>query len=218
MPRINNVKKAQKDQGTCGRCGKDIKKGDGYRWIKFRHGGKVKRCLAPGCIFRSSELTQSDKLSRVYSAQETAEGALGALDTGDESFEGDARVALEEAATEIREVSEEYQESCDNIRENFSESPTADECEEKAQELEGWADELESFEPGNGAFDPTEHDLPEKFEADKVERAADATDEEHAEKVETAREEYEDNIRDKREEWGDDIRAEAEELLSNCPI
>jgi FtsZ-interacting cell division protein ZipA len=218
VPRINSVKKAQKDQGSCNRCGKAIKKGDSYRWIKFRHGGKRKRCSEYSCRFRQSDLTQSDKLSRTYGAQEAAEDAIGGLDTASESFEDDINGALQEAAEEIREVAQEYQESADNIRENFSESPTADECEEKSGELESWADELDEFEPGQGAFDPADRDLPEKFDDKDVERDPAATDEEHAEKVEEAREEYEEKLQEAREEWGDDLRTEAEGILSNCPV
>jgi dsDNA-specific endonuclease/ATPase MutS2 len=218
MPRINHVKKARKDQGTCGRCGKPIKAGDSYRWIKFRHGGKRKRCSDPACRFRQSDLTQSDKLSRVYEAQETAEENINALDTSDESFEDDLRNVLEEAANEIREVAGEYEEAAENIREHFSESSTADECEEKAGELESWADELEGFEPGNGAFDPTDHDLPAEFDEESVKRDEGATDEQHAEKVDEAREEYEEKIRELRSEWADDVIGEAQDVIGSCPI
>lgn len=218
MPRINRVAKARKDQGSCGRCTKPIKAGDSYVWIKFRHGGKRKRCSDFACRFRQSDLTQSDKLSRVYAAQENAEDTIGALDAADESFEDDIKSALEEAAAEIREVAQEYEESAENIREHFSESSTADECEEKANELESWADDLEGFEPGNGAFDPSDHDLPEEFDEKSVKRDEGASDDDHADKIEEAREEYEEKLREAREQWGDDVRSEAEDIISNCPI
>jgi len=216
MPRINTVSKARKDQGKCGHCGKELLKGTGYRWIQFRFGGKRKRCLEPACRFRASDLTQSDKLGRVYSAQETAEDALEGLEPTDESFADDVKAALEEAATEIREVSEEYQESCDNIREHIEESPTADECEEKAEELGSWADELESYEADD--FDPSDHELPEKFDRDSVERDEGATDEQHEEKVAQAEDAYNDKWNEAREAWGEDVLSEAQDLLSQCPV
>jgi DNA repair exonuclease SbcCD ATPase subunit len=145
MPRINSVKKARKEGNRCGRCGDAIEKGMPYRWIKFRYGGRHVRCEKISCGFRSSELTSSDKLSRVYGAQEQVEDLCSGWDK--ESLE-DLKSELEEPIQEIRDVGQEYQESADNIREHFSESEKADECEEKAQELEQWADELETAKDG----------------------------------------------------------------------
>lgn len=140
MPRVNYVKKCRKAQGTCP-CGHKIKKGDPYKWIKFRYGGRRIKC--DNCGFRSSELTSSDKLSRLYSAQETTCDALTAWEGEDVE---NLRSILEEAASEIREVGEEYQESAENIREHFESSDTADQCEEKAEDCEGWADEIENVD------------------------------------------------------------------------
>jgi ribosomal protein L37AE/L43A len=156
MPRITTVEKARQDQGNCGRCGKEIKAGDGYRWIKFRHGGRHIRCLESGCAFRSSELTQS-KMSEAYAAQEDAQDALTTWD-GEEL--SDLQDIAQEAADAIRSVAEEYQSSADAIHDNFSESSTADECEEKSQELEGWADEIESAGEDLEDFEPVEPECP----------------------------------------------------------
>lgn len=151
MPRVNTVKRARKAQGTCGRCGTEIKAGDAYVWIKFRHGGKRTRCADPKCRFRASDLTQS-KMASVYAAQESIEDNLGDCETIE-----DVKNLCEEVTTTIREVGEEYQASADAITEHFEGSSTAEECETKAQELEAWADEIESavedfedFEPVNG--------------------------------------------------------------------
>lgn len=152
MPRVYHVKKARKDHPRGG-----IKKGESYFWWKFRFGGKCYSRTMP----RPSQLTQSDKLSRVYAAQETVEDALR-----DSVMPDDWRSACEEAANEVREVGEEYQESCDNIRDNIPESPTADECEEKAEACQNLADELEYLdfdglpdEP-DGTEEPEEPDRP----------------------------------------------------------
>ena len=76
MARVHVVKKSRKAQGKCGKCGKcgkRIKKGSPYRWTKNRRGPRKVRCSELECGFRASDLTGSDKLSRVYSARESAE-------------------------------------------------------------------------------------------------------------------------------------------------
>lgn len=153
MPRVNTVAKARKAQGTCGKCGAEIGAGDGYRWIKFRHGGRRVRCLKPECRFRNSDLTQS-KMSEVYAAQESAEDSIG-----DCASIEDLKALAEETADEIERVAEEYQESCDNIRDQFTDSTTADECEEKADGLQDWADNLRSvLDDFSDEFEPAEPD------------------------------------------------------------
>jgi hypothetical protein len=152
---VNTVKKARKDYPGTG-----IEKGDTYYWWKFRYGGKVRSKKFP----RASQLTQSDKLSRLYGAQEEVEDALGSGDL--ETI----KCACEYAASEIRHVAEEYQESADNIRDSFTDSPTADECEEKSEAAGSVADELESldFEIGD---EPDEDDKETWDGADSYEEA-----------------------------------------------
>jgi hypothetical protein len=150
MPRVTFVKKARKDHPAGG-----IKKGESYYWWKFRHGGKHYSRKRP----RPSQLTMSDKLSRLYAAQESVEDALR-----DSCLPEDWRSTVEEAANEVREIGEEYQESCDNIRDQFTDSPTADECEEKAEACQSLADELEGLDfdgiPEEPADEPDEPERP----------------------------------------------------------
>jgi hypothetical protein len=184
MPRINTVKKARKAQGRCTKCGKAINKGDAYRWIKPRYGSK--RCVCESCQFRASDLTSSDKLGRVYDAQEDAQSAVGDWDGQDVA---ELRQALEDAAEAIREVAQEYQESADNIMEHFpSGNQTSEECEERANELEGWADDIEGADLDD--FDP---------EAE----GEDETDDERAER---------------RERWVEETRDAAQAPLDDCPV
>ena len=49
--------------------------GDPYRWVKFNRRPRNVRCMAKGCAFRRSDLTTSDKLGRVYDAQDAASDA-----------------------------------------------------------------------------------------------------------------------------------------------
>jgi hypothetical protein len=185
--RVNYVKKAKKDQGTC-TCGHEIKAGEAYKWAKGRYGPRMVRCEK--CSFRQSDLTSSDKLSRVYGAQEDAEDRLQGWD-GEDAEE--ARSLLQELGEAVREVGEEYQESADNIRESFSESSTADECEEKAEQLEDWASTCES------AADDIED-----FDEDTVEPEADESKEDAVERA--------------RGEWADEVRNTVEGAIGECPV
>jgi hypothetical protein len=150
MPRVTYVKKARKDHPAGG-----IKKGDSYYWWKFRYGGKRFSRTPP----RQSQLTNSDKLSRVYAAQESVEDAMG-----ESALPDDWRGAVEDAANEVREVGEEYQESCDNIRDQFTDSPTADECEEKAEACESVASEMDDIDFDSLPDKPEDGDEPEEPE------------------------------------------------------
>ena len=141
MARTHIVKKAAKDQGHCRKCGREIKAGDPYKWLQLYHAPKTKICGT--CNFTDSQRTGSAKLGAVYDARDAALEVVAGWDPAD----GDAS-GLKDAATEcaeaLREVASEYNESAENIRGSFSESNTADECEERASEIEGYADEVES--------------------------------------------------------------------------
>lgn len=133
MPRVNTVKKARKDQGSCGKCGDALPAGSPYRFWKFRYGGKRKRCMKTECNPRRSDLTQS-KLGTVYDAQDEAHETLRGWDREDVSV---LRDALESLAGTVREVSEEYAEAAEPFG-------NQGENQERADELESWADEIES--------------------------------------------------------------------------
>lgn len=162
--------------------------GDSYRWIKFNRGAKVIRCMSPKCGFMPSDMTTSDKLSRVYAAQEAAEETVSDWD-----FSGDVselKQALDDLASEVRAVSEEYEESASNMEQAFPNgSSKIDEIREKADSLSSWADEIEGV-------DFEEWDGPEDEEGKDVKNTSDQT----------------------REEWGEEQREAAEAVLSNCPV
>ncbi|KPK66575.1 MAG: hypothetical protein AMS21_02115 [Gemmatimonas sp. SG8_38_2] len=186
MPRVHHVKKAQKDNSVA-------KKGESYYWWKFRYGGKQYSKTYP----RASQLTQSDKLSRVYSAQESVEDSgqpptdARAYGTPDELAAALREVydVWESAIQELNEVADEYEESADNKEEYFP--GTGDEIREKADALRSSADEAES-------------------RADEISQAADELDG------------YEDQFKETdtssgRVEWNDDWYDEAQMLLDNLP-
>jgi hypothetical protein len=138
MPRVHRVKKSRKAQGACGKCGDLLGVGCAYLWWKFRYGGKRKRCTKPMCWPKQSDLTSSDKLSRLYLASEAVDDAQS---TGREGLMS----ALNQAAEDVREVAEEYRESGQNIEDGFG-HPTSqsEELQERGEEVDAWADELES--------------------------------------------------------------------------
>jgi len=199
--RINHVQKARKDQGKCGVCEREIKVGDAYKWIKPRYGGKKIRCEF--CQFRPSEMTSS-KMGIVYDAQEDALEEIGKWCDEDAA---DLQEILNRFAETVREVSEEYQESCDNIRDTFSDSPTADECEEKANELDSWASEIES------AASELESEFSDSFDETDVE-----IDEEEVKAGVSAEEQIEEARSEAAERWTEDLRQQAEEVVQYCPV
>lgn len=147
MARINRVKKARKAQGPCGKCKVLIQPGDPYRWTKNRYGPKRVRCMSPGCSFRPSELVSSDKLARIYEAQEMIEDlSLYWIDPDDlEGMLEDIKGLVEQAYEQAREVGEEYNESLENMPEGLQQGDVGQEIEEKAQACEEYAQELESI-------------------------------------------------------------------------
>lgn len=68
--RVVLVKKARKCAGKCCKCQATVRKGQPYSWIKFRNEPRLVACQK--CNFTRSDLTKSDKLARVYAAQDEA--------------------------------------------------------------------------------------------------------------------------------------------------
>jgi len=197
--RIHIVKSARKEQ-RCSKCGKPIEVGKSYRWWKHMHSAPTKWHIEHGHP-PQSVLTTSEKMSRVYEAQETLDDALGIaknLDTSiDEGEEldvivkrvkdeiagnlADLKSQMEDAASDMREVADEYREGAENIREHFGDTSQTDEMDSKADALEEWADELESssFEEDLEDPEPEEDiqkwmDTAESFLEDKVDEAGEA--------------------------------------------
>lgn len=148
MARVTTVKRSQKDQGRCEKCGKDLPAGSAYKWCapragSFARGHRRVRCLdCPS--WRPSETTSSSARSAVYGAQEAAEDRLSDWDREDAE---ELRSILTDAAEGVREGAECYRESQSNMESGFGTSTSiSDELGEKADTLESAADELESAE------------------------------------------------------------------------
>jgi len=126
MPRVNFVKKAQKNNPA-------VNKGESYYWWKFRYGRKHYSKTSP----KRSQLTQSDFLSQMYDIEDQLSEISG------EDRE-DLCSQTEEITEEIRQLGEEQQEKLYNMPEQLQESSPAGEtlqnriemCEEMVSELE----------------------------------------------------------------------------------
>ena len=193
MPRVIIVKKAQKAQGECGKCNAQIKKGDGYKWWKFRFGGRRVRCLKLECYPKSSDLTQSEFYGTLYDIQDSLEMALNGFRNGDDP--ADFSSTLEDLASQLRDLGSECQEKFDNMPEGLQQGDTgqllenrAQECESKADELESAASEIESVELYD---DPTKY-----FEDNKIERAKRENEDDFNKRVKERMEEANEQARD----------------------
>lgn len=134
MPRVHYVK-AAKDYPDY-----DIKKGDMYYYWKFRTSSK--RSISKTRP-RQSQLTTSDKLSRVYGAQEDLEDIMAQWDEDTEV--GEIEEAIEACWNELESVKDEYQDSLDNMPEPLQEGPTGQEIQEKIDSLDNTVNELQSI-------------------------------------------------------------------------
>jgi len=117
---------------SCRKCGHAIKTGEHYKKAKPRYGSPMFWC--DNCVPRDSELTSSDKKSRLYEARENIEDLLA---TDDWTAE-DVEQAFSDAADVANEVAGEYEEAA----EAFQGGGPNGEMKELVEE---WASELESF-------------------------------------------------------------------------
>jgi len=193
MPRVTAVKKAQKDQGPCGKCQVEIKTGDGYRWWKFNFGGRYVRCLKAECTPKPSDLTRSEFYSALYGIEDSASAALDDFRSGGDP--SDLASALNDAAEQLRELGQECEEKLGNMSEGLQQGDTgqllenrAQECEAKADELESAASEIESVE----LYD----DAAKYLEENEMARNEGENEEDYNKRVQEAMEEANEQARD----------------------
>jgi hypothetical protein len=130
MARANFVKKARKDVP-----GTDIKAGESYYWWQLYRSPKRYSRTRP----RASQLTGSAFLQQYYGFQEELE------DMTAEDMD-DLQGQMEDLAGRMRELAEECEGNRDNMPEGLQDSDTGQLLEERAEGMNGWADELESFD------------------------------------------------------------------------
>lgn len=189
MARANFVKKARKPIPEAG-----IKVGDSYWWWKFRHGGKRVSKTKP----RSSQLTQSDFLSRVYSILEYIEDM-----TTDSDFES----SKEEILTWVEELRDEQEEKLNNMPDQLQYAPTGELLQERYDSLDSAYTEIDIIETeiNEEEFEPDE-DWDDFYDPD-----SDISEEDQ-------KEQYEEEVREARETWLEERKQEILDEFQNIVI
>jgi len=169
----------------CQSCGKPIEVGQPYKWFKMKLSrGGVKKSYHTDCQIPPSHRTTS-RMGQIWDAQAGLQ--IDGLETLDE-----IQTELQSLAESVREVAEGYTESASNIESGFGhQTEQGYELEDKGQQLESWADDLESFD-----FSDEE---PQREDFDEGDDGQD---------------EYE----TEREQWLDNMRSEAQNEADNCPV
>lgn len=138
---------------ACGKCGKEIMPGEPYKWIAPRsgpYGGRtLYRCGAcPN--WQLWEYSQSMN-ARLAEISYDFAGMITSVE-----FPDDVQNALDDVAGRVRDLAEEKRESASNIEEGFQHATSqSDELNDAAEQLDSWADEIESA---------TIPELPEEYE------------------------------------------------------
>jgi hypothetical protein len=166
MARVTTVPKCRKPQ-TCGKCGDTIPVGDGYRHATpgFR-GRRLVRCMKADCRFRTSDLTTSN-MQGAYAAQEGCEDDIALATCLD-----DVEQALSAYADGLREVASLYEDASSNWGDNGNE-----EWDQKRDDLEAAADELDGFDWNPGDDDDWTEDDDETLTQDGIQALRDAAEE-----------------------------------------
>ena len=149
------VKKAQKDNPVA-------KKGESYWWWKFRYGGIHYSKERP----RQSQLENSPFLSGIRALEERLEDL--SLDGTERDADG-IQSEVEDIISEIRSLGDECQEKLDNMPEGLQQGSSGELLQERVDECESMASELESisFDDYDGPDVPKEENgegpTPEEF-------------------------------------------------------
>lgn len=198
----------------CGKCSKEIKPGDPYKWVKPKSGpyGGTKRVRCATCpTWRPSELTSSGALSTLYAAQEEAEDALNQWDREDRS---ELESILETLAEGVREAGNVYRESAENMESGFGHATsTSDELNEKADALDSAADDVEAAvsDLEDWDEDAARQEVLDETAAPDVERA-DEYD------WEADPEDLADDVQAKKDEWADAQTSVVEDAISGIEV
>lgn len=210
MPRVyTKTKSSRGAERRCSRCGQPIKPGETYYEWAFRYGGTRRNCFRHRP--RQSELTQS-AMGDIYSAVENAQDQMPNATTYDEIKE-----LVESVATAVQEVVDQYREA----DEAFG-GHGATESAQRADELEGWQQDLESWEPSVTLDDDDDaDDRQERVKAKMREDGFSEDDEaEWISVLETrmAEEDEDSEAAQQRADTLEQMRDEANEAIDGCPI
>jgi methyl-accepting chemotaxis protein len=129
MPRVHHVKKARKDNPVA-------KKGEEYYWWKHAFGAKQFSKTPP----RRSQLTQSGFLSEMYDIEDELNAFSG------DTLE-DIRQDIEDIVERVRQLSDESQDSLDNMPDHLQEtSDSGMLLQERVENCDQMIDELEAVD------------------------------------------------------------------------
>lgn len=124
MPRVHFVKAARKDNPVA-------KKGESYYWWKPMVGGRGGAKRYSKERPSRSQTTQSEFLSTLYGIED---GSMASAQTPED---------FNAVAEELRDLGQEQQDKYDNMPEGLQQGDTGQMLEERAQNCESWADEIE---------------------------------------------------------------------------
>lgn len=170
--KIYAVKTARKAQGPCQKCGIQILPGMPYRFFVkgFRSKFKHIRCMKPECSPTRAD-RESSMLAEIYAAIDDASFM------GMESLE-EIKGVLEEVASVARDLAEQY--ATASVNQNTGAVFNVD-AEERGQQLESYADDLDSWDPSEDEPEEPTEDNWDDQEFDTLEEAVDAWKEKHNE-------------------------------------
>jgi len=131
MPRVH-VQKARKDYPQF-----NITKGDTYYWWKFRYSGRCMSKTYP----KPSQLTQSEYVQRICEIQESASEQLSAFMELE-----DLQSVVESIASDIRDLAQEQEDKLSNMPDQLQQAPTGELLQERADNCNQVADDLESMD------------------------------------------------------------------------
>lgn len=205
MPKVIETKKIARGKDvTCEKCHTKIEVGEMYYKWEFRYGGAHSQHVKCGRP-RPSQLTQS-KMSGAYAALESAEDQLNAAGLDEP---GDIASILNSCAEEIGNVADEYQEGIDNMPEGLQQGATAQESEEKINNLNDFKDNLESV-----ASDIEGETF--EFDEDEPEEPAEEETEIEIEKLTFAHAKWQTAHDEAKQEWIDGLIAQASDALGEA--
>ena len=199
MPRVHTRVKSTRGRETfpCVRCEEPIRVGEQfYTWQQARSPARYQH-TSHGYP-RPSQLSNRKTAlieDAIQDANETIQNWKPELDD-DGSYGGgyeDVSDAINAVAEQAKDVGSEYESSADNMPESLQYGQQAEAMREVAQELDTWADEIESWSPQGD-----EPDIPDQW--------TDESDDDYRQRCEEA-----------LSDWADEVRQSAEEKLGDMP-
>lgn len=138
MPRVHYVKKARKDNSA-------VSKGEEYWWAKFRTGrsGFVRKWAKRP---RPSQLTQSDKKSRLYSLKEDLEDVEINAERAGEELRSELESMRDDVGSQLEELGSEWTDAAMELPENLQASEQYSHMEELGSNHESAASDVTSVD------------------------------------------------------------------------